>query len=76
LLNGSSSGGLRDKIETENWDSVPFDIAHTNLTPEVKSQNDSADNTAGRRSSRYPQRDRRPVKYFELIEFYDHVGFN
>jgi len=69
LSNGSSSGGLREETETEDWDSVPLDIKDTNPSPEVESQNDSADNTTETRSSRYPQRDCRPVKRFELIEF-------
>lgn len=72
LSNGLSSGGLREETETEDWDSVPLDITlitDTNPSPEVESQNDSADNTTETRSSRYPQRDHRPVKRFELIEF-------
>jgi len=62
LSNGSSSGGLREETEIEDWDFVPFD-------PTPESQNDRADNTAETRSSRYPQRDHRPVKRFEMIEF-------
>lgn len=58
-----------DKTLSDDWDTIPFEIL--SAVPQKKSDSASnhAENLLETMPAKYPQRERRPVKCFELIEF-------
>ena len=72
LLAGSTN--VSDPAAADDWDVIPLDMPITYSPAATESLPHQVDaQTEGSRHSRYPERDRRLVKRFELIEFCNHV---
>ena len=72
LLAGSTN--VSDPAAADDWHVIPLDVPITCSPAATESSPHQVDaQTEGSRHSRYPQRDRRPVKHSELIEFCNHV---
>ena len=66
LPNSLTDQDLKEYVTTEDWDFVPLEVPPTsNDTP---SASDSCSDNTHAETRRYPQRSRRPVKRFELVE--------
>ena len=59
------------RAAADDWKILPFrsPVATPQIDIDVSSDNTNVPIETGPASRRYPQRDRRPVKRFELIEF-------
>ena len=67
----AANSDLSDKGSANDWDTIPFKSPLVIPQDETDPSSGHADNPIEMRppSCRYPQRDQRPVKRFELTEF-------
>ena len=65
----ATNSDLSDKTLSDDWDTIPFELPSTTPQDETDSSSNHTENPLETRPARYPQRERRPVKRFELIEF-------
>ena len=67
LPNSLTENDLTEKSTTDDWDFGPLEIPPTQ-EPTTNNDSPSASSNDSTETRRYPQRSRRPVKRFELVE--------
>ena len=70
LHNSLTDKDLKEVDTTEDWDSVPLEVPPTELltSSDTPSASASCSENTHTETRRYPQRSRRSVKCFELVE--------
>ena len=70
LPNSLTDQNLKENDTTEDWDFVPLEVSPTEppTSNDTPSASDSSSDNTHAETRRYPQRTRRPVKRFEMVE--------